>query len=251
MEQAAQAAPTLRIARLATVEYSRALALQEGLAAARARGAVPDTLLLLEHPSVFTLGRGADARYLLNPPREVPVYRVSRGGQVTYHGPGQLVGYPIVKLEGRARDVHDYLRCLEQVMIDALLQCGIAAGRRPGLTGVWVEERKVGSIGVGLRRWVTMHGFALNVATDGRFFETIVPCGIAGCRMTSVAAEGRADLGVTEMAAFIERSFTTVFSYRQVVTVEANELWTASRAFSLPAREASGPDPGLGAVCQC
>src|SRR5713101_1200604 len=173
----------LSVARLGLIDYATALELQSALVAARMRDAIDDTLLLLEHPHVYTLGRGADERFLINPPVDVPIHRVSRGGQVTYHGPGQLVGYPILMLEGSDRDVIRYLRKLEQVLINALARCGIAARRLEKLTGVWVGNDKIASIGVGLRRWVTLHGFAINVATDLSFFERIVPCGIEGCRM--------------------------------------------------------------------
>src|SRR5579864_33451 len=128
---------TLRVANLGTIEYRAALEIQESMVAMRTRDEVDDTLLLLEHPNVFTLGRGADAGFIKSARPEVPVYRVSRGGQVTYHGPGQLVGYPILKLEGTDRDVIRYLRKLEDAMVNALATFGIAAGRRQGLTGVW------------------------------------------------------------------------------------------------------------------
>jgi lipoyl(octanoyl) transferase len=216
---------TLEIARLGTVDYADALALQDALVAARRDDLIGDTMLLLEHPHIFTLGRGADERYLLQAMPAVPVFRVSRGGQVTYHGPGQLVGYPIVKLEGRDRDVHLYLRRLEQTLIDALASLGIAAGRRAGLTGVWVGERKIGSIGVGVRRWITLHGFALNVCTQLEYFDAMVPCGIAGCEMTSVRREigGRADLGAT--AEVVQQSFVAVFGYERVAEANAQALW--------------------------
>jgi lipoyl(octanoyl) transferase len=216
---------TLEIARLGTVDYADALALQDALVAARRDDLIGDTMLLLEHPHIFTLGRGADERYLLQAMPAVPVFRVSRGGQVTYHGPGQLVGYPIVKLEGRDRDVHLYLRRLEQTLIDALASLGIAAGRRAGLTGVWVGERKIGSIGVGVRRWITLHGFALNVCTQLEYFDAMVPCGIAGCEMTSVRREigGRADLGATAEA--VQQSFVAVFGYERVAEANAQALW--------------------------
>jgi lipoyl(octanoyl) transferase len=188
---------------------------------------------LLEHPHVFTLGRGADPRYLLQARPGVPVFRVSRGGQVTYHGPGQLIAYPILKLEGRDRDIHLYLRRIEQTMIDALAELGIAAGRRAGLTGVWVGERKIGSIGVGLRRWITLHGFALNVCTELEYFDAMVPCGIAGCEMTSVACEigrepgresdGHADLGAATAA--VQQSFAAVFGYERTASADADALW--------------------------
>lgn len=172
------------------VPYAAALAWQERLVAERLAGG-DDVLLLLEHPPVYTLGRGGDPRFLGTAGAgDVEIVRVGRGGQVTYHGPGQLVGYPIVALRRHRLDVHWYVRTLEQVLIDALGDLGIAAGRREGLTGVWVDDRKIASIGVAIRRWVTWHGFALNVGHDLGGFAPIVPCGIAGVRMTSVAAEG-------------------------------------------------------------
>jgi lipoate-protein ligase B len=218
-------ARTLRIARLGMVDYAAALRLQEAMVRARCAGGCADTLLMLEHPHVFTLGRGADARFLLDPPPGVAVHRVSRGGQVTYHGPGQFVAYPILQLEGAARDVGRYLRDLEAVIIDALAQLGIPAGRRTGMTGVWVGTRKIASIGVGLRRWVTFHGFALNVACDLRYFGAIVPCGIAGCEMTSIAALGGAEISMDAIATLIERSFAACFAYERLEAAGADTLW--------------------------
>jgi lipoyl(octanoyl) transferase len=213
----------LNVARLGTVAYAAALEMQEAMVHARMRDRIGDTLLILEHPHVYTLGRGADERYLLARRPEVPVYRVSRGGQVTYHGPGQLVGYPILKLEGRARDVHRYLRMLEDVMIEALARRGVTSARRQGLTGVWVGATKIGSIGVGIRRWVTLHGFALNVCCDLSLFEAIVPCGITGCVMTSVAALGHPAPSMAGFAAATEESFADVFGYGGVARIEPAE----------------------------
>ena len=215
---------TLEIARLGTVDYDSALALQDALVEARRDDLIGDTLLLLEHPHVFTLGRGADARHLLEARAGVPVFRVSRGGQVTYHGPGQLVGYPILKLQDGDRDIHLYLRRLEQTMIDALATLGIAARRRERLTGVWVGERKIGSIGVGMRRWITLHGFALNVCTDLDYFGAMVPCGIAGVEMTSVEREiGRGDVDAATGAT--AQSFAAVFGFERTVGVDSAALW--------------------------
>ena len=216
---------TLEIARLGTVGYADALALQDALVAARRDDLIGDTMLLLEHPHVFTLGRGADERYLLQAMPGVPVFRVSRGGQVTYHGPGQLVGYPILKLEGRDRDVHLYLRRLEQTLIDALARMGIAAGRRAGLTGVWVSERKIASLGVGVRRWITLHGFALNVCTELEYFDAMVPCGIAACEMTSVGREIGRHANLDATAEAVQESFAAVFGYERVVEANAQSLW--------------------------
>jgi|SRR5208282_1325555 len=215
----------LAIAELGLVEYERAHALQQALVAARTRDEIGDTLLLLEHPQIYTLGRGADDRFILGARPGVPVMRVSRGGEVTYHGPGQAVGYPIVKLEGAARDVGRYLRDLEQVMIGALAQYGIAAARREKLTGVWIGPRKIGSIGVGIRRWVTYHGFALNVSTDLAYFKSIVPCGIAGCEMTSIARLGHPEIGAEEFSRSLGRHFGETFGYARTVRVGAHELW--------------------------
>ena len=221
---------SLDVARLGLIDYAVALEMQNTLLAARLRDAIGDTLLLLEHPPVYTLGRGADASFIIDPPPDVPIYRVSRGGQVTFHGPGQLIGYPIVKLSGARRDVSRYLRKLEQALVGALGEFGIEAARREGLTGVWAGPRKIGSIGVGIRRWITMHGFALNVATDLGFFKAIVPCGITGCEMTSVAALDRPQVTVADCADALERCFAQVFEYDRITRVSPHELEEKSRA---------------------
>src|SRR5215469_12358948 len=197
----------LAIGDLGTVEYGRALALQQALVAARLREQISDTLLVLEHPHIYTLGRGADEKFILARRGEVPVVRVSRGGQVTYHGPGQIVAYPILKLEGADRDVGRYLRKLELAMIHALERRGVSAETREKLTGVWVGRRKIGSIGVGIRRWVTYHGLALNVNVDLSYFDAIVPCGIAGCEMTSLAQLGHHEIGTGQFAETLADSF--------------------------------------------
>ncbi len=209
----------LEVARCGRVPYDVALAWQEALVARRQAGG-PDTLLLLEHPPVYTLGRGADDRFLGGAADGgVPVVRVGRGGQVTYHGPGQLVGYPIVGLRDLRPDVRWYVRGLEQVLIDALGDVGLGATLRDGLTGVWIESRKIGSIGVGIRRWVTSHGFALNVSADLAGFRAITPCGIEGVTMTSVAGEG-VTTDVERMAELVLRRFVAHFGYREYRAVD-------------------------------
>jgi lipoyl(octanoyl) transferase len=232
-------AASLGVARLGMVDYMAALELQNALVAARIRDAIGDTLLLLEHPHVYTLGRGADASYLTSATGDVPVHRVSRGGQVTYHGPGQIVGYPIVKLAGARRDVSRYLRKLEQALIATLGDYDIEATRRDGMTGVWAGSRKIASIGVGIRRWVTMHGFALNVTTDLSYFDAIVPCGIEGCRMTSIAALGNPQVTVAETSATIEHAFAAAFEYDRIVAAEQRHLWALLESTADPC-EASG-----------
>lgn len=215
----------LQVASPGLTDYEAGLRIQETLAAARISGAIrDDVMLLVEHPHVFTLGRGADARYLLAPVPGVPVHRVSRGGQVTYHGPGQLVGYPIVKLEGRDRDVHVYLRRIELAIITALASFGIIGETHDGLTGVWTRGRKIASIGVGIRRWVTMHGFAVNICPDLSFFHAIVPCGIAGCEVTSMTALGRGEVSVAAFGAAIGSAFAEVFGYDGAKRIELADL---------------------------
>ncbi len=214
------------------VDYDAALAMQTAMLAARIDGRIGDTLLLMEHPHVITLGRGADERFIVGNTDDVQIRRVARGGQVTYHGPGQLIGYPILKLEGRDRDVMKYLRSLEAAMIDALAKFGIDAGRRDGMTGVWVGTRKIGSIGVGIRRWTTWHGFALNVSTDLSYFDSIVPCGIEGCRMTSVCELTNRAVSVREFAAVMRESFRRVFNYHEIFSVSASRMMSAPQTMA-------------------
>jgi lipoyl(octanoyl) transferase len=180
---------TLEVLLAGRVPYRAALAWQRGLAEERIAGRRDDLLLLLEHEPVVTLGRIAESANLLRP-EGIDVVEVERGGDVTYHGPGQLVGYPILDLAGYRQDLHWYLRTLEDALIIALARLDIAAGREPGRTGVWTSGRKIASIGVHVKRWVTWHGFALNVTTDLAAFDRIVPCGIPGVVMTSIEREG-------------------------------------------------------------
>jgi len=177
---------------LGRVPYADAALRQDELVAARRRGAAPDTLLLLEHPKVITLGRGADPAHVLADEAALrasgtELHECSRGGDVTFHGPGQLVGWPVIALRPERRDVHRYLRDLESALIALLADFGIEGGRIPGLTGVWSGGRKVAAIGVRLSSgWITSHGFALNVTTDLTGFDAIVPCGIADRGVTSL-----------------------------------------------------------------
>ncbi len=201
---------------LGLVEYSQALSWQDELLKRRGQGKGEDTLLLLEHPPVFTLGRGGDERHLLNP-RQVPVHRVGRGGDVTFHGPGQLVGYPILDLTRHGRDVHAYLRSLEAVLIAVLAEYGLRAQRKDGLTGVWVGEKKIASIGVGVRRWVTYHGFALNVDPELSYFADIVPCGLTGVRMTSMAQLLKRPIALAEVKAAVAKTFADHFAYAEML----------------------------------
>ncbi|MCI0656843.1 MAG: lipoyl(octanoyl) transferase LipB [Acidobacteria bacterium] len=184
--------PALRASWLGRVPYAEGLRLQDNLVQERQQGVGEDTLLLLEHPAVVTLGRGADSSHLLLTPhamREsgVEVFETGRGGDVTYHGPGQLVGYPILLLPAPFRDLHLLMRMIEEVLIGVASDFGIQAGRVEGLTGVWVGNEKLAAIGMRVSRWVTSHGFALNVSTDLSGFDLIVPCGIRGRGVTSLS----------------------------------------------------------------
>jgi lipoyl(octanoyl) transferase len=187
--------PQLWTAALGTMPYAEALELQRAIAADRISGKIPeDVLLLVEHPPVVTLGRSAKDGHLTASPellkaRGVELFEVERGGDVTFHGPGQLVGYPIIDLKRHKQDLHWYLRTVEQALIDTLEALGIAAGRNTGYTGVWTGGKKIASIGVHARDCVTWHGFALNVTTDLSYFDLIVPCGIQDVTMTSIARE--------------------------------------------------------------
>jgi len=175
---------------LGRLDFQDGLKIQDDVVADVRDGRAGPTLLVLEHHPVFTIGRTRDRSSLLDAEAlPFPVHEINRGGQATYHGPGQLVGYPILDLHHYGRDLHRYLRFLEDVLISALGELGISAGRRDGLTGVWVDDRKIASIGVGVRHWVTMHGFALNVSGELAGFSNIIPCGIAEVEMTSIERE--------------------------------------------------------------
>jgi len=214
----------LDVRRLGRIRYADGLELQAKLVAERQAGTIPDTLLLLEHDPVFTLGRNARKDNVLFPEetlrkRGFDVFESGRGGDVTYHGPGQVVGYPIMDLSPDRRDVHRYVRDLEEVMIRCCADCGIDATRVDGLSGTWVGEDKVGAIGVRIARWVTSHGFALNVSTDLSAFDLIVPCGISGRGVTSLERQLGRPVPLAEVMDRLVVHLGDVFE-RQVVADE-------------------------------
>ncbi len=229
--------------RLGVGEYGAVLDLQRRLARARMAGRVPDVLLLVEHPPVITCGRGARPDHLRAAPddlrrRGVGLFEVERGGDVTYHGPGQLVGYPILDLHGYGLDVHLHLRRIERALIGALAAAGLRAGVSPGRTGVWVGERKIASIGIHVARWVTWHGFALNVCTDLRDFDLIVACGLHGVQMTSLAAELRPDVAVADVEPAVVAAFGEAFGVAMCPWDPAEAARFASAACPVPATPA-------------
>ena len=210
---------TMQVRRLGMVPYAEALEVQAGLVKQRRAGEIPDTLLLLEHPHVITLGSGSHEENVLLGPEEraargIELFPTGRGGDVTYHGPGQLVGYPILDLKPDRQDLHRYLRDLEEALIVALGELGLAGDRKEGLTGVWVDDRKLAAIGVRVSSgWITSHGFALNVSTDLSFFGTIVPCGIREHGVGSLSGELGREVAMAEAERAVLRGLERVFGF--------------------------------------
>ncbi len=208
----------LEVRRLGVVRYGEALAMQRALVEERRAGRVPDLLLLLEHPPVITLGARPDASRvnIVAPPDRlaelgVEVHETGRGGDVTYHGPGQIVGYPILDLKPDRCDVHRYVRDIEEVLIRVCADYGLEASRIPGLTGTWIGAKKIGAIGIRISRWVTSHGFAFNVTTNLDHFELIVPCGIGDRGVTSLARATGRRVPLPDVEDAIVRHFAGVF----------------------------------------
>jgi lipoyl(octanoyl) transferase len=197
----------LQVRWLGRMEFADALALQEEIVAKKRKDrSLGDELLLLEHEAVYTIGRTPDKSSLLGSAHlPHPLLAINRGGHATYHGPGQLMGYPIIDLRRCGQDLHRYLRWVEQLLIELLVDYGITASRRESLTGVWVGQRKIASIGVGVRHWITMHGFALNVCGDLSPFNYIIPCGINNVAMTSMEKETGGAFSVLDIARALEK----------------------------------------------
>ena len=220
---------------LGRVAYEEALELQRHIARDRISGTLPqDVLLLVEHPPVVTLGRAAKGKHLIASPeflrsKGVELFEVERGGDVTFHGPGQLVGYPIIDLKRHRLDLHWYLRKIEEALIGTLADYDIVAERNPSFTGVWTKGKKIASIGVHARDWVTWHGFALNVTTDLSYFDLMVPCGIDGVVMTSIARELGTDyISAQDVIERVSAKFAAAFDLTPVVTSRAALFETAA-----------------------
>ena len=208
---------------LGRMEYLAALELQERLVESKQREASADILLFVEHPHVYTLGRGGKESNVLAP-EEVPVIRTSRGGDVTYHGPGQLVAYPIIDLRSKLRkDVHRYVRNLELSAIRTLEDFGLAGARRPPFTGIWIGDKKIAAIGVAVRRCITFHGLALNVNPDLSYFKRIIPCGLAWAEVTSMRQELDMEQSIERIRNRFLHHFAEVFGYSHVEKAENEE----------------------------
>jgi|TARA_B100001079_G_scaffold113687_1_gene97803 lipoate-protein ligase B len=213
---------SLDVIRLGRKAYEKVWDRQKKLVDERRMGIVPDTLILVEHDPVYTLGKNSNENHLLKS-RDVhiPVYQIERGGDVTFHGPGQLVGYPILDLHHHRLSVSWYMRTLEEMLIRTVGQFGIEARRREGLTGVWVGEEKIAALGVRLSRWVSMHGFALNVNTDLEFFDGIIPCGIFEYDVTSMSQILGKEVSMVEVEETLVTIFRLLFSFQECEAAHA------------------------------
>ncbi len=211
----------LQVVDLGSYGYWDTYLFQQQLINLRYNGSIPDTLILVEHPPVFTIGRGGSRQNLLVSQqfleqREIGLFEIDRGGDITYHGPGQIVGYPILNLKQHQRDVHMVLRRYEEAIINLLADFGISAGRKARYTGVWVGEEKIAAIGIGAKRWITFHGFALNVKTDLAYFREIVPCGIPDKGVTSLSRLLGRTVELEEVKPLIINRFAEVFGWHEI-----------------------------------
>ncbi|MNL04539.1 Octanoyltransferase [compost metagenome] len=206
--------PRFCVVDLGTRDYQEVWTLQKRLVELRADDQIPDVLLYVEHPHVITLGRKSKAEQEFVVRGRAPVYEIERGGEATYHGPGQLVGYPIFKLQEGERDLHRFLRNQEEALIRAIAPYGLVGDRNPGYTGVWCQDKKLASIGVAVRRWVTYHGFGLNVSTDLSYFGLINPCGLSAEIMSSVEVLAGRPVPMSEIKDAIAAEFESIFARR-------------------------------------
>lgn len=212
---------------LGMIDYKEAWDLQKNIFDLRLRNEINDTLFLLEHPHTYTLGKVAEKENLISSEVQlkelgVSVYEIDRGGDITYHGPGQIVGYPIIKLSDWKEDTHLYLRGLEEVIIQTCAEYGLITGRNSKHTGVWIGERKIAAIGIKISRWITMHGFAFNVNTDLNYFGGIIPCGIKDKDVTSLQRELGREIKIDEVKSKLIENFQKFFDYSEFIVKEKN-----------------------------
>jgi len=214
---------------LGLIDYKDAWDLQKSIHQLRTENKIDDILLLLEHPHTYTLGKTADKQNLVGDKKyldenKISVYDIDRGGDITYHGPGQIVGYPIINLTNWKQDTHKYLRSLEEVIIKVCREYGLTGKRVEKFTGVWIDERKICAIGIKVSRWITMHGFAFNVNTDLKLFNGIIPCGISDKEVTSLNRELKIEVSLAEVKEKIIHHFVNEFNYTQIELKSKNEI---------------------------
>ena len=220
---------TLKYCDLGFIDYEEAWLLQKIIFDKRIKGEIEDVLLLLEHPNTYTLGKVAKREHLIGneeylKENNFSVYDIDRGGDITYHGPGQIVGYPIINLDEWKRDTHLYLRSLEETIMQVCAGYGLKTERNEKYTGVWIEERKIAAIGIKVSRWVTMHGFAFNINTDLSFFNGIIPCGIKDKDVTSLQREFSRKFEIPEVKENILKQFAGIFRYDNITRIEKTRL---------------------------
>ncbi len=216
---------------LQLIDYKEAWDLQKDFFNQRVNDKINDVLFLLEHPHTYTLGKTADRNHLVGTEdyltqNQISVYEIDRGGDITYHGPGQIVGYPIINLSSWNRDTHKYLRALEEVIILTCSHFGLNGKRDLKYTGVWIENRKIAAIGIKVSRWITMHGFAFNVNTDLSLFSGIIPCGITDKEVTSLKRELGSDINISEVKNILLKNFKSVFNYSDVDILPKQDIFS-------------------------
>ena len=218
---------------LGLIDYQEAWDIQKEIFDLRYKNEISDVLFLLEHPNTYTLGKVADKNHLISSNQyleenKISVYDIDRGGDITYHGPGQIVGYPIIKLDDWERDTHKYLRALEEVIIKTCKSFGLSGSRNPKYTGVWIGNKKIAAIGIKVSRWITMHGFAFNVNTDLALFQGIVPCGISDKEVTSLKKELGKALDLNQVKEMVFKKFVEVFNYDSLEKSNLSEIHSSS-----------------------
>ncbi|MCL5027952.1 MAG: lipoyl(octanoyl) transferase LipB [Bacteroidetes bacterium] len=214
---------------LGLIDYKEAWDLQKEIVELRHNRKIPDVLFLLEHPHTYTLGKVADKKNLISSDEyitknKISIYDIDRGGDITYHGPGQIVGYPIIDLNDWQKDTHKYLRALEETIIRTCSSYDIIGTSVPKYTGVWIENRKIAAIGIKVSRWITMHGFAFNVNTDLSLFSGIIPCGISDKEVTSLQKEKSRQINLSEVKNLVVKNFKEIFGYETVTNIQRDDL---------------------------
>lgn len=224
---------TLNLYNIGLIDYEEAWELQKELLELRFQKKIEDILLFVEHPHTYTLGKIAKRENLISSDKflkekEIKVFDIDRGGDITYHGPGQIVGYPIIDLNEWKKDTHEYLRALEEIIIKTCGHYGLNAGRNPEFTGVWIEDRKIAAIGIKVRHWITMHGFAFNINTDLTYFTGIIPCGIKDKDVTSLEKELNQKINLEEVQKILLDNFRILFNYEKINILSKEELYTSA-----------------------